>query len=510
MSLAARADKVSAVTAHRPRLLLLLSFLMLALLVLRFGPVSDFIGLNSDGAVYLLMADHYSSHVERSALTDYVQRVAQFPPLFPLLIAWTGGASDRIAAAHLLQSLSLLAALALYARFAERVTGTRISLILLPACVAALPMTWLLHAGLWSEFTYMAFAGAALLLAPRRDAPVAFAWLCATLCALATATRSAGLVLSAAFAVALLRHAPRRAWPALLVLALPPVVQSALHGGDSSAYWSLFTARTDGTSGLAHNAVVNLQALWHGWQLQFALRPSSLIAAPAGALLALAAIGLVARLRVLAMDALYVAGSFALLLVRPFPDVMERLLYPLVPLLLVHAVLGAQALLAMRPVLPPRGRAFAGSAPLLLALLCAAPAATAMVQRFNAASASYQGWRASREWLQAPDVASARADVNFKRALIGLMRQSNVTISPGDCLYAVQPGPAMFYVRRVSFPAPTGAARPARPACRYQLLLGGTSLDAARQDLWTPNETVVRVREGGAEAGLLVRYPDAG
>lgn len=495
-------------TDHRPRLALLLTFLVLTLLVLRFGPVSEFIALNSDGAVYLLMADHFSAHLPGSALTDYVQRVSQFPPLFPLLIAWSGGASDRLAVAHLLQSLSLLAAFAVHTRLAIRLTGHRASGFLLLACLTALPMSWLLHAGLWSEFTYLALAGGALLLAPRRDAPVALAWLCALLCALACATRSAGVTLGAAFAVALLRHAPRRAWPALLLLALPSLLQSALHGGGRSAYLSLFTARTGGVTALAHTVAGNLQALWHGWQLQFALQPTRVTALLAGLLLALAAIGLAPRLRALTMDALYLTFTLLLLLVWPFPDVMDRLQYPLVPLVLIHATLGAQALVRGRWTAPQA--AAANALPLMLALLCAAPASLALAQRFQAAPPAFLTWRASREWLQAPDLASARTDVNFKRTLIALMRQSTALMGPDDCLYTVQPGPAMFFVRRVSFPAPLGAARPASPVCHYQLLLGDTSIEAARRDLWQPNETVLSVRDAGEEAGVLVRYPAGG
>jgi len=488
---------------HRGRLAMLLSLFAVALWLVQAGPAGDFVGLKSDSAIYLLMADHYSQHVPASALTDFVQQVSQFPPLYPLLLALAGADSSRLAIVQLLHSLSLLVMLGLAARLAWRLSGSVLVALATLWCVATLPLTLLLHSGVWSEFTYMAFATGALLLAPTRDAPLSRHWACALLCALATATRSAGVTLTAAFAVTLLARAPRRAWPALLLTALPLGVQSLLYRGSGSAYLSLFTERTRSASGLVATLNGNVAALWHGWQLQFTLTPGTAAAIPATLLLGLAALGLWQRWRVLAMDAIYVSCYALLLLVWPFPEVMDRLLYPLTPLLLIYAVLGTAFL----------GRRLATTAgwpsllPAALCLATALPTTLAMTQQLLHAPPSFMPWRASREWLQAPDIASARADVNFKRTLITLMRQSAKLVPADQCIYAVQPGPAMYYTRRVSFPAPTGTSRPAEPRCRYQLLLGDASLEAARQELWQPNEIALMVSDGGQPAGQLVHYP---
>ena len=488
------------------RLAALLSLLVVALWFMGFGPISDFVALDSDGAVYLLMADHYSPYMPASALTAYVHRVSQFPPLFPLLLALAGGGTGRLAITHLVQSLSLLVALALIARLAWRLSGSMLLATATLLGVALLPKTLLLHSGLWSEFTYMAFAYGALLLAPERDAPLARYWLGALLCACAAATRNAGVVLSVAYALALLLRAPRRAWPALLLLPLPLVLQSLIYSGGGSAYASLFTERTAGVAALWQHLLENGTALWHAWQLQFVVQPGMLATALAIALLALALAGAWQRARIVATDAMYLAGYVALLLVWPFPEVMPRLLFPLTPLLLVYAVLGArdlaQGLLATAAPWP-------ALLPLLLVAGVALPDTLGLALRYTQASGNFAPWRASREWLQAPDLAAARADVNFKRTLITLMRQSATLVPPDECIYTVQPGPAMYYTRRVSFPAPSGAARPAVPRCRYQLLLGDTSLETARRELWQPNETVLSVSDAGQPAGLLVRFPEA-
>jgi hypothetical protein len=487
------------------RLAVLLSLLAVALGLLGFGPISDFVALDSDGAVYLLMADYYSPYQPASVLADYVQRVSQFPPLFPLLVALAGGGSGHIAIAHLVQTLSLLAALALIARLAWKLSGSAMIATAAFLCVALLPKTLLLHGGIWSEFTFMAFAYGGLLLAPERDAPLARHWLGALLCACAAATRNAGVVLSAAYALTLLLRAPRRAWPALLLLPVPLVVQSLIYSGGGSAYASLFTERTNGAAALWQHLLANSAAMWDAWLSQFAVRPNLLTTLPTLAVLALAVAGAWQRARTLAMDAWYVAGYLALLLIWPFPEVMPRLLYPLTPLILIYAVLGAQAIargmLAMATPWP-------ALAPLLLVAGVALPGTAMLVQRYAQAPASFAPWRASREWLQAPDLAAARTEVNFKRTLITLMRQSTALVPPERCIYTVQPGPAMYFTRRVSFPAPTGAARPAVPGCGYQLLLGDTSLEAARRGLWQPNELVLSVSDAGEPAGLLVRYPD--
>lgn len=471
-----------------------------------FGPVSDFVALDSDGAVYLLMADFHSPFFPASALTDYVHRVSQFPPLFPLLLALAGGGTGRIAIAHLVQALSLLVALVLAARLAWKLSGSKLIGLATLLGVALLPRTLLLHSGLWSEFTFMAFAYGALLLAPERDAPLARHWLGALLCACAAATRNAGVVLSAAYALTLLRCAPRRAWPALLLLPLPLVLQSLMYGGGGSAYASLFGERTASLAALWEHVRVNSAALWQGWTLQFAPQPGTRVTMPAAALLLLALGGVWQRARKLAMDACYLGGYLALLLVWPFPEVMPRLLFPLTPLLLVYAALGAQEL-GRR--LPLTARSWPILLPWVLVIGAALPETLVLAQRYTQATGPFAPWRASRAWLEAADPASARAGVNFKRTLITLMRQAATIVPPQECIYAVQPGPVMYYTRRVSFPAPTGTARPAMPACHYQLLLGDQSLEAARRELRQPNETVLSVSDAGQLAGQLVRFPEA-
>lgn len=489
----------------RTRLAVLLALLAVAMSYLGFGPISDFVALESDGAVYLLMADHYSPFFPASPLADYVQRVSQFPPLFPLLVALAGGGTGRIAIAHLVQALSLLAALALIGRLAWKVTGSTLVAVATLLVVALLPKTLLLHSGLWSEFTFMAFAYGALLLEPERDAPFWRYWLGALLCACAAATRNAGVVLSAAFALTLLLRAPRRAWPAVLLLPVPLVLQSIIYSGGGSAYASLFAQRTGDSVALFQHVLANLAALWQGWELQFAVRPGMPTTVLAAIVLALALAGAWQRVRALAMDAWYLAGYVALLLVWPFPEVMPRLLFPLTPLLLIHALLGMRILLQR---LSATTVAWPAAVPLVLLAGIAVPDTLALVQRYTQGTGAFAPWRASHEWLQAPDLASARADVNFKRTLIMLMRQAATLVPPEQCIHTVQPGQAMYYTRRVSFPAPTGAARPAVPACPYQLLLGDTSLEAARRELWQPNETVLSVSDAGRIAGQLVHFPE--
>jgi hypothetical protein len=355
----------------------------------------------------------------------------------------------------------------------------------------------------------MAFAYAVLLLAPERNAPLARYWAGALLCACAAATRNAGVVLCAAYALALLLRAPRRAWPALLLLPLPLVLQSVFYSGGGSAYASLFAARTAGVAALWQHLLTNGAALWGAWQLQFAIRPNTLTTLLALTVLTAAVVGAWKRLRTQAMDAWFLAGSLALLLVWPFPEVMPRLLFPLMPLLLVYAALGGRTLAERAPARGAQTTAawWPALLPLLLVVIIAVPDTVKLTQRYGQATGTFAAWRASREWLQAPNLAAARADVNFKRTLIALMRQSATLVSPDQCIYTLQPGPAMYYTRHVSFPAPTGAARPPMPRCAYQLLLGDTSLEAARRELWQPYEIVLSVSDAGETAGLLVHYP---
>ena len=87
---------------------------------------------SSDSVRYLFMADYLSPYEAAAGghepnLAEQVFSTAQFPPLYPLALALLGAGSHRIALAHLITTVFLLASLAAFFAWARQETGSRAS-----------------------------------------------------------------------------------------------------------------------------------------------------------------------------------------------------------------------------------------------------------------------------------------------------------------------------------------------------------------------------------------------
>ena len=88
----------------------------------------------------------------------------------------------------------------------------------------------------------------------------------------------------------------------------------------------------------------NLAALGNGWLSLFAPHSPRLALAINCVFLPLALYGFTRRLFARKFDAVYLGGYLALLLIWPFPHVIGRLAYGALPIVALHAVIGASHL----------------------------------------------------------------------------------------------------------------------------------------------------------------------
>jgi 4-amino-4-deoxy-L-arabinose transferase-like glycosyltransferase len=341
--------------------------------------------LHDDSVSYLIMAQafspwHPSDPVIRAALPHQ-----SYPPLFPLLLALAGGAYDwRIA--HLVVAAALGASVFFLGVHARHVTGSARLGLIAALVYMLLPGTWLNAKGILSEFPYMALAFATLAyhahlgerVATRREA-----WALGALLTAAVLTRAIGVTLLAAIVAAeILRairaHDTRR----LRSLAPAPIVALA-----AVAAWYLLrpTAGHDTyvgdvnimVEGAAEDAIrwvlgsleANASALVAAWLNALLIfwgepwKPGYLMAAAFGAF-GLGAV--LARASRGHADGLYCVLVLLILLFWPYPGQMYRLVFPIVPLVLVSAFWGARALLLRRfgAAASERGASYAAILPL--------------------------------------------------------------------------------------------------------------------------------------------------
>lgn len=321
--------------------------------------------VGDDSVSYIAMA-RWMDGTAGPLLEPWLPWHSHFPPLFPALLALTGGAHDFLVA-HLLVAAFAVAALPLVARTASGRLDGEWAGFWVAAAFIALPTAWLSAKGVLSETLFLFVSLAALAAHDRWIAPggasprryLAFG----VVLALAHAARAVGVVLIAAFVAhelvgyARTRRMPRGAWAALLP------------AGAFMAAWPLL--RPGG-----HMYTVTMQGVLHGWldAPAIALRSSiemflggwmASFAAEGGvspavrtALFAAGMLALAGGARAAArnrIDGWYVLFTLALVLAWPFTvENARRLLYPVVPLALVHAAEMALAM-AVRARLPRPG-----------------------------------------------------------------------------------------------------------------------------------------------------------
>jgi len=320
-------------------------------LLLAFVGRDGIASFGDDSASYLVLA----RWMEGSAapfVSPWVAWHAHFAPLFPLALAAAGAAQD-LARAHLVVAAFAIVAIASVYRFVFEVTGRRDAAIAVAAVFMLTPTAWLSVKGILSEPLYLVVSMEALRVQARRSrgAPrtVDFLLVGAAL-GLAYLTRTAAIALLAAYGM----HALLRWWrerdaraglaflPAIAMAAAWIAVRPEVAGGYAATTSAIAQAWVSHFGVLAREAPA---LLFGGWTSSFTGVSSFTTdqAVPFGVRAALAMAGIAAiagaviRARANALDGWYVLASLALLLGWVFDEEnMRRLLYPLLPLLLLQ------------------------------------------------------------------------------------------------------------------------------------------------------------------------------
>lgn len=361
--------------------------LLAAPLIVAFTWQGTIASMGDDSVSYLVLARHFSGLPDDSFLREWVPFVGHFPPLFPLLLAGTGGAWNLFAAHGLVAAFAILSlplAYAYSARVLHR-NGAALGVVIL---FLLAPAAWVGIKGILSESLFLFVSLAALIFHEARLASGrarTFEWLLfGVLLACVYLTRVIGVALVMAYAVCAVMEMRRaKRWnPCALLPFVPVVLLAGLWAalrptGDSDTYrqttvWMI-------GQWLADPLAQMRDAVWFlasGWLASFN-GGADVARLPTVAFCVLGLLGLagaVLRAREMRLDGWYVLLSLAVISFWVFPeDNMRRLLYPLVPLLIL---LAAHALLALCALLRAQahGAKVLLAAAALAAVLCVPPA----------------------------------------------------------------------------------------------------------------------------------------
>lgn len=454
-----------------------------------------------DAAVYWLTAQGWSPWAEPSALAESYARHSTYPPLYPLVLAWAGGGSSLLAA-HQITVAILLAGLAALWGFARRAGLDGLAATGVTLTYALCAIVRLEALDLHSEPLYLLLSLLALTAAlelQQRPRPV-IALALGLLVALAMLTRSAGIVLWLAVAVAALRG-PWRIWCIALIPALLALGFNALTQGSQQRYLGELLLQYPLASALPMLAT------------KFSLLPYQWADGIAGVMhagsttLALALFGLTGlaaagwRAWRGHVDGVYALGYVALVVVWPYPAETTRLLMPYLCLAMAQICLAARDIWDCRKTLIWRQLWWF---PLLFALGDTAGFVSRMLVPLAPALEPY---RRTAAWHQ-PAAGDALYGVGFMQAA-GRAFEALPALVPADaCVLSIKPSIVAALGQRRSLGPPAAglssgefAQAIAESGCDYALLLSVSSPSFP--------EPLYPASRLGARLTLLADFPNA-
>lgn len=442
---------------HRRHLPVFFMSIVVAGLYLTWTWTPELVGFGGDNAYYVLIARYFSPYEPASGVARYFATHSPYPPLYPLLLALSGGAYNLLLA-HLITTLFLLTAFGLLYRFVRQLGLTAAVAGGVTAAFAVLPGTYMQALYLHSENLFLLLSLLALSLTLRGETTrSARCFLgAAVVIAGAVLTRSAGIALLGAWLVYLpLRRIPY--WPRWAAAAAAPVLLWVIFSNhEGPHYLSSLTATygADIYAELLAHLKIQVMALKYAWvgNLSGGGNNTLLICAVMG-VICLA--GALARLRAGALDGWYVLLYLVMIFIWPFPGEAQRFVFAIQPVLLAQGV----GLLARLPSVVMFGRQqvlVAGLFPAAL-LLLAAPDLALTIQRFRTGMpAELESLRRDPAWYGDTMAGSLRR-VQFERGLIDNLRTLNHFVPEEECIFAIKPSIVGLYTERVALNPPREA-----------------------------------------------------
>lgn len=405
-----------------------------------------------DNAYYLLIARHFSPWSAHSDVAAYFYANSLYPPLFPLVLALFGGGESLLAAHAITITLLLFAFIALYLWLRSLGRGrTESSLVTL--LFALLPGTYMQALSLLSENLYLlaslgCLASASMFDNTRRQR---WLWVAAICAAAAMLTRGAGVSLLAAFVLYLVIHRPRGSWRLVLAAVLPIVLWKFLGQQQAPGYLSSLADKygPDLPAALMRQFTLGVWMLWHGWTTNFTGGSAGIWLTAVVGLLGL--LGAAWRVYLRKLDGMYSGLYIGLVFIWPFPAEARRLLFVIVPVLLVQCLL---LLGKLKPLVLARQRVLSGHLLVLLVAVIAAPDLLLTARRFvQPLPDQTSHFRRSQDWY-VPDVVEARNNVLFDEALTGHLKTLPGLVPEDGCVYAIKPSLVGYYAGRISMAPP--------------------------------------------------------
>lgn len=409
----------------------------------------------SDPMDYMFMADFYKKYLYGGAIDQAAQyyRSSRYPPIFPMLLGAFGAGSDEIHRACIISNvMAVLAGLAVWWWIrVERKDAWVAGFIAL--ALFLYPSYFLLNLFPLSEPLAMALMACVFAVLATPTLGRSRLLVAGLLIGIAPLARTALLPLIPAFVLWLTIRRPV-AWRHMLLPVAAAVAPIAV--------WMVYRSALKADSYMASLTPELIVAELGGWPDALWVQPTRMFAAwvdnwgvfanpltasVSGFLALMSAIGCVYRLRANKIDAWFLAGYIAMILVWPYPDELGRFLIVVYPCLLLCCITAAAELTVFLhsrwPPLSPNAAIMGVAGAVLLAT---APTAALYARRASLpVDAELLGDKREPVFFR----AETDEDALFTAEVYGRIRLLAAAIAdyvpPGQCVYAIPPQLVTLY-----------------------------------------------------------------
>ncbi len=427
--------------------------------------LNDFGG---DSAVYLHMAAYYSPFMPADGVAAYFARQSQYPPVYPLLLAFTGGAGNLLVA-HQATAACLVAAIAAFFFWLRREgisTGLAVAYAL---GVALLPGVSIQAMYLLSEAPFLFFCALSLCAMAGMSREQTWGWVLTGSLAAAGAylTRTVGIAVVLVWLGLLLLHRPGRWRIAAAACLLPILIWTALAPREGAGYFAIFQAKlAGGVGGYLEGLLRQCTSILGAWPVN--LSGSRGHGVGSSILGLAAAYAWFRRLLAGKPDALLVGVYLGIIMLWPFPAESTRLLMPMVPILLGELMLHAKE----ARFVPPKLARFYPPSVLVILAVTVLPQQAIVLQRFGEPLApELADYRRTFYWFDAQSQGERVAQLTGRQRIDQSLQELGALVPAGECIYSIKPALVGHYAQRISVATPLDKAAPAGIKCRYVHML---------------------------------------
>ena len=427
------------------------------------------VGFLSDDAMYLLIAEMYSPWPiqKNDTVLAFIRSEYPFPPVYPFYLMLFGSHSQTPVLAASVTVMSLATALCLFGLWIRREQQSTAQALLLMSLLCLTPATLLLSQGLWSEFLFMCFLYAALFIVAAESSSRNSLLLAALMLALASLTRSIGVVFLAAFMLYVIVNRRPNRLLLISVSLLPFIIWNLSRSitGDNAAYWeiivNLFSAETSTDMGPGFISKTDMIIRGLYWQFTGvedarALPTSHLIGI--WLFMLLAAPGFWQRLLKRKLDAFALPIYLFTVIIWPYESIyfVSRFLYPVFPLLLFYAATSCNGL-----HITALNRIVIVATAMLTVFLCFTSSSQLIQRAYTDMGEELNDFRRSRTWLKTLSIDAATTEAKTSREVLNIYRRLTSMVPQNECVYAFQTPLVMLHAGRMakSMPEPNSSKR---------------------------------------------------